>query len=61
MPAAVNDLRTNSAPDTMNEIVLTLLHDYYDPLYAHKMIGREQQVVFSGTSEEIISWINARE
>lgn len=61
VPAAVNDLRTNSAPDTMNEIVLTLLHDYYDPLYAHKMIGREQQVVFSGTSEEIISWINARE
>ena len=60
VPAAVDDLRVSSTPDTMNEIVRTLLHDYYDPLYAHKMIGRKQQVIFRGTSDEIVDWINTR-
>jgi len=60
VPAAVNEIRVSASPDAMNEIVRTLLHDYYDPLYAHKMIGREQQVIFSGSSDEIVDWVNTR-
>lgn len=58
VPQAVNELRAQAPPESVNKIVETLLHDYYDPLYAHKMIGREDQVVFSGTADEIISWLN---
>lgn len=57
VPQAVNELRARVPPDSVNKIVATLLHDYYDPLYAHKMIGREDQVVFSGTASEIIDWL----
>jgi len=43
-----------------HEIVRTLLHEYYDPLYAHKMIGREGQVVFRGGADDIVSWLQNR-
>ena len=58
VPAAIDDLRNNRPTVVFNEIVNTLLHEYYDPLYAHKMVGREQQVVFSGSAEEIADWID---
>ncbi len=59
VPTAIDELRTNTALTGFDEIVKTLLLDYYDPLYAHKMKGREGQVVFSGTGDEIVSWLHA--
>lgn len=58
VPQAVAEIESNSGTETMDQIVNTLLHDYYDPLYAHKMIGREGQIVFKGTADEIKSWVN---
>lgn len=58
VPDAVNELQTNNGTETMDSIVSTLLHDYYDPLYAHKMIGREEQIVFSGSADEIVEWVS---
>ena len=58
VPSAVNEIRLNLATESMDEIVRTLLHDYYDPLYAHKMLGREEQVVFSGSAAEIRDWLS---
>jgi len=58
VPDAVNQLRSGEKPEALNKIVKTLLHDYYDPLYAHKMIGRKEQVIFSGTADEIVEWVN---
>lgn len=57
VPQAVAELEAETGTETMDQIVRTLLHDYYDPLYAHKMIGREDQIVFKGTAEEIASWV----
>jgi len=57
VPGAVNELQASTGTDSMDEIVRTLLHDYYDPLYAHKMIGRESQLVFKGTADEIAAWV----
>lgn len=58
VPGAVEELQTGSGTDGIDEIVRTLLHDYYDPLYAHKMIGREKQIVFTGTTDEIVAWVD---
>ena len=58
VPDAVNEIQTATGTDSMDEIVRTLLHDYYDPLYAHKMIGRESQRVFKGTADEIAAWVD---
>jgi len=58
VPDAVNELQTGTGTDSMDEIVRTLLHDYYDPLYAHKMIGREDQRVFTGSADEIAAWVS---
>ncbi len=55
---AVAELKAGSGTETIDKIVSSLLHDYYDPLYAHKMIGREDQVVFKGSAEEILSWVD---
>ena len=57
VPGAVNELQASTGTDRMDEIVRTLLHDYYDPLYAHKMIGRESQLVFKGTADAIAAWV----
>ena len=57
VPDAVNELQTGAGTDSMDEIVRTLLHDYYDPLYAHKMIGRENQLLFKGSADEIAAWV----
>lgn len=57
VPAAVAELQSGTGTESIDEIVKTLLHDYYDPLYAHKMIGREEQVVFKGNAEEISVWV----
>lgn len=57
VPQAVAELKAKSGTETLDQIVNTLLHDYYDPLYAHKMIGREDQIVFKGNADEIVSWL----
>ncbi len=57
VPTAVAELKAGSSTVSLDLIVKTLLHDYYDPLYAHKMIGREDQVVFKGSADEIVSWL----
>ncbi len=59
VPAAIDELRMHTDSPSVDEIVKTLLLDYYDPLYAHKMQEKDNQVVFRGTSDEIISWYNA--
>jgi len=59
-PIAVAELQTGSTTEGIDEIVRTLLHDYYDPLYAHKMIGREGQVVFKGSADEITAWVEQK-
>ena len=58
VPDAVSELQTGAGTDSMDEIVGTLLRDYYDPLYAHKMTGRENQRVFKGTADEIVAWVD---
>ncbi len=58
VPNAVKELQTDSGTDSIDEIVRTLLHDYYDPLYAHKMIGRENQLLFKGSADEIAAWVD---
>lgn len=58
VPMVIEQIENDSGTEAVDEIVQTLLHDYYDPLYAHKMIGRESQVVFTGSAPEIVDWIN---
>lgn len=57
VPKAVAELQAGGLAESVDQIVHVLLQDYYDPLYAHKMIGREDQVVFKGTADEIVAWI----
>lgn len=64
VPAAVDEVRDNTGDhlkhgSSMGTIVKTLLLDYYDPLYAHKMKGREGQVVYRGTEKEVTHWLQA--
>ena len=58
VPMVIEQIENDSGTEAVDEIVKTLLHDYYDPLYAHKMIGRESQVVFTGSAPEIVDWLN---
>lgn len=59
IPTAVAQLKAGTSTDALDKIVESLLHDYYDPLYAHKMIGREDQVVFKGSADEIVDWVKS--
>ena len=40
-----------------DDIIRTLLTDYYDPMYAYQMKSRESLVRYRGTHEEILHWL----
>jgi len=60
LPLMTVELKENKPLEHTHEIVRTLLHEYYDPLYAHKMLGREGQVAFRGSADEITSWLQSQ-
>jgi len=60
LPLMTAELKEDKSLANTHEIVRTLLLEYYDPLYAHKMLGREDQVVFRGSADEIAAWLQSQ-
>lgn len=54
---AVAALRDHDDWGGFDSIIGTLLSEYYDKLYAHKMKDREARAVFRGDRTEILQWL----
>ncbi len=54
---AVAALRDHDDWGGFDQIIGTLLSEYYDKLYAHKMSDREARAVFRGNRSEILQWL----
>lgn len=54
---AVDEQARSGSLDTHKEWVAYLLKEYYDPMYDYQIQKRSEQVVFRGSSEEILSYL----
>jgi len=43
-----------------DEFIAFLLTQYYDPMYDYQLSKKSQRIAFSGTSEDIISWVSEK-
>jgi len=57
VPGAVKALRDAEDWGGFDHIIATLLTDYYDKLYAHKMTERLERSVFRGDRTELAQWL----
>ncbi|MEA3419488.1 MAG: tRNA 2-selenouridine(34) synthase MnmH [Campylobacterota bacterium] len=53
---AVNEQLRSGSPDAHKEWVEYLLREYYDPMYDYQIRKRSEQIVFRGSSEEVLDY-----
>ncbi len=58
MTEALNKQQQGQA-ELHKEWITELLTNYYDPMYAYQLESKKPRVIFSGSQEEIIEWLDA--
>jgi len=44
--------------DGHRQWIKILMQDYYDPMYQYQLDKKQDRIIFRGTREEIIKWLN---
>jgi len=54
---AIAALKNHNSTEGFIPFVETLLHDYYDPMYAYQSQNNQGEIVFSGDEKSILAWV----
>ncbi len=54
---AINHLKQTGNPEAHTEWISQLLTKYYDPMYDYQMEKKKNRIVFSGTREEVVNYL----
>lgn len=57
VPNAVHALMENNDWGGFDDIILTLLTDYYDPMYAYQQSRSQRRTLATGDHAELLSWL----
>lgn len=60
LPVAVESLREQDDPSVFHAMIENLLMHYYDPMYQHHQIRKQNRIVFRGERAEVEVWLQQR-
>jgi tRNA 2-selenouridine synthase len=57
LPLALEEIATGGDSPSLDEMIKTMLVEYYDPLYNHKISSRKNRIVANGDESELLHWL----
>lgn len=57
---AIDTLKSQNTWAGFDDIIATLLSDYYDPMYQYQFSQKHNRVIFEGNQTEILEWLNTQ-
>ncbi|MCH8552615.1 MAG: tRNA 2-selenouridine(34) synthase MnmH [Natronospirillum sp.] len=57
VPQAVAALRDHDDWSGFDDIIRSLLQDYYDPMYQYQLTRYQRPLAFTGTHDEVLAWL----
>lgn len=57
LEAAIAELGSQNRWERFDDIIASLLNDYYDPMYHYQFQQKQPRVLFEGSHSEILQWL----